>query len=1094
VTEGVLSEDELVQVLDAAGFQNGDRFELRALRKPSVPGEGQKSEAMPGLFVHDEHGVRDAVTWLDSFNASLGWEFYVGTNPIRKKFRQKYPKHAPHDVDVEEVRLLLIDTDPGRPGKGKDEPVTDEEIAAVPEATQAVYHFLCARFGVKLPLIGSGRGRHIYVLHDPYMPEFEPYTEKKTGATFYTEIGENALLRKHLLATLGHKFGTTLTHIDPKVFNPSRIMRLPFSVNLKTGKRGSILEPGEKKVVPLSALRELLRDLEAEQAREVEVASDPIQVNTARLVAPPRIPNFTNEQAALRRLYEGCAVMRECWKLQESGTKLHRGLWCGSGTLLLKIGDEGEKELRRLDLEAVGFKDEEYVEKLIETAARCAPTRCSALVNAVRLARKHEPSLHESLKDICGSPSSGCGTTTNPCGFRLSIKGGTPFTHTYSEPVTLKAVREKRDAVEDRMRAKIREFFSAHDGRTLLVRSEAGLGKTTQAMKSIVASGVKVAWFAPTRKLLHQTRKNFEREIEEAKSALAVGVRPKITKKLCPAKLSSLVDYDYQVGINPKNSVCETCDYYRGEGGEEANEKCPYVTKLKRFPKKDVRLYPSAMLKFDWFVKKLKDTFIVFDEDPTQYISPTLTKNQKEMKDLVGVYLKATRNATGKAQKLLEQRYDLLSWLERRMRRAKDNKERVVVLRAKDFDVEKPIRSRKALSRANGALRGVLNKKTKDEDADIEKVTTDGKRVSAETSFFAGFVNYIFRLVQEKREDVVVGIIDRVNTQDGESTLVLNYRIELPRGANVLVLDATATPEHYRALLDREIEEVGGFVDHQSALVQLADKSFSISSLAKTRPLMRDYAARVVKAILDEKKPESAVVITHKKRRPALRKLLGITKESLPIAHFMSVRGLNKYQDRRLLVVLGTPRPPFSIIRGTAAFLHGATRDDLEKEAKQSKLMYRGCTVRPHAFANEKLRLASEYHVQSELIQAIGRNRYARPEKRDVYILTNEVIDIPDVKVGFARWIYKLPPPEEGIKAGDLQKRLDRLSRFIDDVLGTPGKGYTLAEASRATQIPKNDLARYHELLDEFYDLSDRRREKVTGRKATILRIYPKRR
>lgn len=152
--------------------------------------------------------------------------FYVVPNPVAKKLYSNSPNHfstsgsSAKDEDISHLYWLLVDIDPIRFNP-------DGTVAKSDMATTDVEKKNGLKLGVTVvtalkecgwpaPLvIDSGNGYQLWYRTDlPNTPD-------------------NAELRKNVLATLDQKYSNELAEIDLKVYNASRLFRLPGTVNHK---------------------------------------------------------------------------------------------------------------------------------------------------------------------------------------------------------------------------------------------------------------------------------------------------------------------------------------------------------------------------------------------------------------------------------------------------------------------------------------------------------------------------------------------------------------------------------------------------------------------------------------------------------------------------------------------------------------------------------------------------------------------------------------------------------------------------------------------------------------------------------------------
>jgi putative DNA primase/helicase len=139
-----------------------------------------------------------------------GRNVYLTINPLAVALAEI--QAAAKDEDVTEIRWLPLDTDPVRPA---DTAATDSERQAAQDVMDGVLCDLEAA-GVRVAtLTESGNG----------FQAFAPICQPNNP--------EGRALVKRTLDALARLHGTATAHVDTKVGNPSRIMRLPGTMNRK---------------------------------------------------------------------------------------------------------------------------------------------------------------------------------------------------------------------------------------------------------------------------------------------------------------------------------------------------------------------------------------------------------------------------------------------------------------------------------------------------------------------------------------------------------------------------------------------------------------------------------------------------------------------------------------------------------------------------------------------------------------------------------------------------------------------------------------------------------------------------------------------
>lgn len=191
--------------------KSGNVIEIRALNC----GTGRFTFTTAGYFDH-EH-IPDAVRLVSALDAG---GIYVTLNPVRPALLARAenrlverPAATTSNADIERRAAIFIDFDAKRPSGIAS---TDAEHAAALARAQAVRKYLVVDRGWPAPLVvDSGNGAQ----------DVFPTNLPNDKAT--------ADLIRRLLQSLDLRFSDESVTIDVSVFNASRIIRLPGSVNRK---------------------------------------------------------------------------------------------------------------------------------------------------------------------------------------------------------------------------------------------------------------------------------------------------------------------------------------------------------------------------------------------------------------------------------------------------------------------------------------------------------------------------------------------------------------------------------------------------------------------------------------------------------------------------------------------------------------------------------------------------------------------------------------------------------------------------------------------------------------------------------------------
>lgn len=212
----------LIGILNAAGFSPGDRFELAA-------------KTLSGLRTWLGTDPREAAAWLAQH---AGVDCYYGTNPICPYAQP--PNNRTRNKDVASVRLLLLDADPA------DDTSPEARQAAIGLANEMA-RLIPLHLGITPPIVDSGRGAQVLLRH-----------ESRRGGD-----AQLSALRKRLLRALAKRLDQPLAHVDIAVANSSRLARLPWGTNTRTGFTPQLIYRGDGLVASLACLEAFVLWLEA---------------------------------------------------------------------------------------------------------------------------------------------------------------------------------------------------------------------------------------------------------------------------------------------------------------------------------------------------------------------------------------------------------------------------------------------------------------------------------------------------------------------------------------------------------------------------------------------------------------------------------------------------------------------------------------------------------------------------------------------------------------------------------------------------------------------------------------------------------------
>ncbi|MDC1042319.1 hypothetical protein OAQ78_06780, partial [Amylibacter sp.] len=327
------------------------------------------------------------------------------------------------------------------------------------------------------------------------------------------------------------------------------------------------------------------------------------------------------------------------------------------------------------------------------------------------------------------------------------------------------------------------------------------------------------------------------------------------------------------------------------------------------------------------------------------------------------------------------------------------------------------------------------------------------------------------------------------NNRKNEIVICEHKPIRVPRSTPVLYLDATADPVitdaylpamqyhridvHQLAVVSQVHDRTGSKIFWNSKIVpeqeNLSEPTYD--------PRHNDLASLIT--ILNEwvKAGESPLVVGNKELCEFLRGHPELDA-GVAVAHFMSLRGSNAFEDRSVVFVTGRNQPPLDDIERQARAIFGNSGnplayDDLENLpldqvdywlSKRSSHPPAAMTVL--SFSDPRIGAVQKQIREAETVQAIARLRlvWADYQKR-VFLLSNLPVEMPvDHLIEF----NDLMPDKlemELIKTGDLPLTPLGLEKMRPDL------GYVGASARKVFQSDRSKASEPTRLLTQLPDL-----------------------
>lgn len=734
-------------------------------------------------------------------------------------------------------------------------------------------------------------------------------------------------------------------------------------------------------VIPLETSRFL------ELAAELGVDLTSPEVKTpksqkiARTAAAMTSSVTITDRAELEPLFAGCIVMRSWRDRQLAGERLTRAEWWPGAVLLARgCGAAGRELTLELDQSLYGDKG--------QAETQIAGWRATGL-----------PTCRGSF--TC---SVGCFDDERASPVRHLLRRSSTTDHTHT-PTARKLVTPER--AKKRLLNDVIEFLAAEaKNEAAVFAAEAGAGKSTAVRKALAQRAKANARIVKGRVLpLAGSKPRDHRAVVlvpthdladewEARGrdeGLDIQRLPQLVEAACIAGKYDEIEEAGKAGYDRTAAVCSKCDHY--PAARQPVRPCPYFEGIKAVADSGcdvlvaVRAYHRYSDFYDWAGNESRPT-VIYDEDPLPDVLHRANATAESLRAFADVLAVARDQAQPSAEVLAH-------WLHLLAPGLADLAENARGSRALTLD---------DVREAAGAPVPdwpEFSSETAAELSDLLAAAWAEEAVERTPNHLPLLLALGRALVAGEQPLAMI-------SKDSVRVIV---RHPLPEGRRIALLDATASTEFLETALRRPVAVRADFaLAHGSRVIHYIGRNFSIDALktAEARQQLADVITRLI-----ERHPAAKVgVITYRallKGADAdgasildaqIIQLLppDIQSQVSAVAHFGALRGTNALEDLDVLVVAGTYRPPSDEIRLTALAL-GASAEQVAEEGKLLTTAYHGHTLRGFNWRGKWMKLAHEYHVRAELMQAVARNRYTRATGKYVYVLAGEPLDIPGIEV-----------------------------------------------------------------------------------------------
>jgi hypothetical protein len=537
--------------------------------------------------------------------------------------------------------------------------------------------------------------------------------------------------------------------------------------------------------------------------------------------------------------------------------------------------------------------------------------------------------------------------------------------------------------VSQRKLHKALDTFISGEHKDVIIKAEAGLGKSTAVIDKVITGEKKVFYFVPTHNLAEELFDKIKKEKPELKGLVFKG---RTRDGMCRnSELQNIVN----AGVSVSEYGCLKCDHF---------ETCPYISQIERIPASDYVILAHDYLVFP-FSKSLQQKLEVTVNPDLLVIDESFRSKFVEIDKIVSVKtLKAYRHLSKNLLDIDNRRSEApIVVIDAIVNSIKNKKPMLKTLRDSRIDY-------KFLKAAQKSFNNSVFKSKKD---DAVKKRFEKFRKSNIGDLFGCLISEISRDRITPQQVVV--------NQNNNDTIHLYLKkrfafdeYDLETGRNIgcskpiLVIDADAN----RMLVSRFIGKNKTFkyfpirTKRQSYITQIKNKSFFTGGLVEGRENANDIDD-INNFIKEKAKAKKVLVICPKKIEHRI--------QHAEVEHFGNIKGIDKYKDHDCLVLIGRNQPPVVGVENEARAVFGDMIKPIDfiNDSDEGRFRTGYKNYKMKSGENSKRTLGRvPYHPdyrcqvilsqirESESTQAISRLRDIWGKNKEVFILSNVVLDI----------------------------------------------------------------------------------------------------
>ncbi len=557
----------------------------------------------------------------------------------------------------------------------------------------------------------------------------------------------------------------------------------------------------------------------------------------------------------------------------------------------------------------------------------------------------------------------------------------------------------------------------------LIIQAEAGLGKSTAVIDSVLRKGEVTLVFVPTHKL---GKELFEKAQKE---------RPELTGLVMAGKERIGCNLAVQEGIPTSKVKCTSC---------EELESCKFTDQFKRMSKADY-----VILAHDYLIYGISKGI---QEELGVFIKPTqIVIDESFWQKMVQVDIPVALDDLELAKAKLKYFY-------------KDKR--------RDSRPHELFTTLISCLKTNGSLTESLEINGVN-DPDIVKLAIKDFKSVCEPfnieSYFFGKSVYRLLLLLEKELQKDRSEIHQIKLDETNKAYKLFFMKDYAfKKINTLVIDANAdeilTTKVLQYWGEQKFEKIS--VKRKGHITQIASKNFNTSGFFTKDKTASKEIEEINCYIREQRKTKKVLCICPKKIKHWI--------DSPHVEHFGAIRGLDQYKDFDLLVLVGRNQPPVEAVENNARALFGSAYRPIkfiasENEGrfwhhKQSYLMRNNKPSKQQALVHFhpdwRCNLILNQVRECESVQAISRLRDIWQGGKEIMIFSNIPLDLP---------VDKLMLWSDFTKKGSIMDQLLEAVDWQKEVFPITDAQYWCDHESNLfqnTDTFKNQLRKYSLLSD----------------------------